>query len=180
MKRLTLFVLLFTCGRLMAQDTIVTEDKTIFCKIYSIDQGHVRYYENGTGKWVALKSIVDISAVWRHRVDSAAGKNNALVPKWIYKDDGSEYIELVCISHVNILSSLLVGGAGDVNMAQKFEILLNPYADSTTNKGVLPYKYPLDALNYLYKKGWELKDIYSVFIGANKEIEIRHYLLKRI
>lgn len=109
----------------------------------------------------------------------SASAPSKLKPEWHYAPDSNKYIDLVCFSHTS-LGGLFTGLGGDINFSQKFDIFVNMNSDSATNKSFTPFLYPIDALNFFAKKGYGLKYIYSVYMGNNKNIEERHYIIEKL
>jgi hypothetical protein len=174
MKKLIIILLLlpFTLFAQEKNDTIKSISKgDIFCKIKTVSNGNIYYYIGESFHFISLNDVNYYSGHGKVTHETKEKK-----PEWVYKPDSNKYMELVCISHANILSTLV---GGDVNVAQKFDIYVNPYSDSAKNRALTPFLYTIDALNFFAVKGYDLKNVFSVFTGTGKDIEIRHYILAK-
>jgi hypothetical protein len=174
-KVLLLTTLIISCHLFAKQknDTIISASKgTIICKIKTVENENIYYYVGDVCKFISLSDVSYYSGHGKvnHNFDSKH------TPQWQYKPDSNKYTELVCIPHLSIAGVLL---AGEVNPAQRFFIYVNANSDSATNKSLTPFIYPIDALNFFAKKGFDLKYIYSVYEGTSKDLEIRHYILEK-
>lgn len=182
MKKLLLLASLFSCLLSVAQekDTIVTVSKTIYCKIYAIDDGKLRYNEKGVGKIISCSSIVSCSLPWKHMVDSINHKGDSH-PNIIDITKISDSIKYCEIVGIGTFKNVYV----TIDFGQKVRTTffgLAKVSDFIMGKNgkFKSFNSMIDALNFMVQNGWDFVTCYIVTEpGFGTSENVYHYLLKR-
>lgn len=203
MKKLLLGILFLPLS-LMAQDkdTIVTMSDVIVCQPYSLENGHLRYYQKGVGKWISDGDILTCSSPWRHWIDSI---NNASyivskIPRQLRRfmqnacDDTAKTCNIMAIEmgkltiwNVTLFkvfyNSATKAEAGALLMSLDYgqinsAVLLIPaQLDVRDNDQAVILNSMVSALKFMISKGW-------IFVSCSENLEaggerVYHYTLTR-
>lgn len=177
--KLLLPLILLTSIACVAQekDTLVTSTKTIYCKIYAIDDGKLRYNEKGVGKIVSCANVVSCSVPWKQRVDSVNHKNETRpnIINIAKINDSVKYCEIVGIgTFKNVYVTIDIGQklrTTFFGLAKVSDFLVDKNGQLKT------FNSMIDALNFMVQNGWEFVTCYAITESSNENVY--HYLLKR-